>query len=160
MADEVVVQDMFEGVLQYPNPLLLKPSAEITSITPEVIVCAEKMMKVFIDSPICCGLSAVQIGIPIRLIMVKNGPDILTLINPKIIKTAPKTFVNDEQCMSVNRTKLHVSVKRYKFVKVTATSMMTLKPVSYKAHDDFGATIQHEMDHLDGILINTRAKTI
>ncbi len=96
------------------------------------------------------GLAAPQIGRNLRVVIVatKDGP--LTLINPEIISKSWRQSVQEEGCLSVPET--FVNVKRHNSIKVKALDKQG-KETEFKAKGMFARVIQHELDHLDGILI-------
>ena len=97
----------------------------------------------------CVGLAAIQVGVPKRVILVRQGNIFTPFINPVIIKRSPRTYVTEEGCLSLDGTR---SVKRHHSIKVTWTSFTGKKQV--KEFSGFIAEIiQHEVDHCNGILI-------
>ena len=97
----------------------------------------------------CVGLAAIQVGVPKRVILVRQGNIFTPFINPVIIKKSPSTYVTEEGCLSLDGTR---SVKRHHSVKVTWTTFTGKKQV--KEFKGFVAEIiQHEVDHCDGVLI-------
>ena len=97
----------------------------------------------------CAGLACIQIGIPKKIILVKQNDKYDVFINPMIIKKSPKTYIAQEGCLSVDG--IH-SVKRHNSVKVMWTTAQCKKKV--QEYNGFVAEIiQHECDHLQGILI-------
>ena len=97
----------------------------------------------------CVGLAAIQIGVPKRVILVRQGNVFTPFINPVIIKKSPRTYVTEEGCLSLDGTR---SVKRHHTIKVTWTTFAGKKQV--KEFSGFIAEIiQHEVDHCNGILI-------
>lgn len=97
----------------------------------------------------CVGLAAIQVGVPKRVILVRQGDDFIPFINPMIIHKHPRTYVAEEGCLSLDGTR---SVKRHRFIKV-----MWTEPNGKKRVREFGGftaqIIQHEVDHLNGTLI-------
>lgn len=100
------------------------------------------------------GLAAPQIGISRRIIVVDVGEGLLELINPRLIKGRGKQL-DEEGCLSVPG--YFAPVERYKTIFVEGLDR-TGKPVQVKAKDFMARALQHEMDHLDGILFIDKAK--
>lgn len=97
----------------------------------------------------CVGLAAVQIGVPKKAIVVMIGNRFVPLINPVIITRSPQTFIATEGCLSLEGTR---EVKRHRHVKVAYTTPHGVKKM--QSFSGFPAQIiQHECDHLNGILI-------
>lgn len=140
-----------------PNPTLRKKSkpvsdilaAEIQKLIPQMV---ETMLKK--DG---VGLAAPQVGQNIRLITVRYMDDNLVMINPQIIKKSWLKEWDEEGCLSVpGKTG---EVKRCKKITVKFLDQ------SGKMHQLTGQgllarVIQHEVDHLDGILFIDKAKNI
>ena len=100
------------------------------------------------------GLAAPQIGISRRIIVVDVGEGLLELINPRLLKGKGKQ-IGEEGCLSVPG--YFAPVERYKTIFVEGLDR-TGKPVQVKARDFMAVALQHEMDHLDGILFIDKAK--
>ena len=97
----------------------------------------------------CCGLAAPQIGILKKVIVVRNGNAFFPMINPVVIKKDGRKFVNNEGCLSLEGTR---SVNRYSSVLVGYLDKSGKRIV--KTFTGLLAIIvQHETDHLNGILI-------
>ncbi len=97
----------------------------------------------------CAGLASIQIGVPKKIILVKQKDNYSVFINPMIIKKSLETYVANEGCLSVDGIK---PVKRHRSVKVVWTTPQGKKKVQeFKGF--IAEVIQHECDHLHGILI-------
>lgn len=102
------------------------------------------------------GLSAPQIGFSVRAIVInesilkqdENLPDKLVMINPKIVSSGEKSLFK-EGCFSLPNVELEIS--RFSEIEVTWTNIDGTK--GFKKFEGYSsACIQHEIDHLDGIL--------
>ena len=135
-------------ILQDGNPILRKKSEQITEITEQINQLIFDMAETMKEEK-GIGLAAPQVGKNIRLIIVdtKNGP--LALLNPKIISRSFFKDVEEEGCLSVKN--VWGKVKRSKSIKVKALNKRG-KEVSFKAQGLFARVIQHEVDHLEGVL--------
>ncbi len=100
------------------------------------------------------GLAAPQVGISRRIIVVDVGEGLIELINPVLLKGRGKQ-VGDEGCLSVPG--YYAPVERYKTVYIEGLDRDG-KKVSIKAKDFPAVALQHEIDHLDGILFIDKAK--
>lgn len=153
-------------IITIPNPLLRKKSKPVAKITPAVLKLAKEMTELIKKGPegkrIGVGLSAVQIGQPIRLFVAydKNNDKELTFINPKIswkskrlTDGVPGSKNQYEGCLSVpdfiGLVKRHWSIKLSYLT--TNDQRLTTRFSGFIA-----TVIQHEMDHLDGILFPQR----
>ncbi len=100
----------------------------------------------------CLGLSAVQLGVPLRLIMVKYGEDFIFLSNPEIVRVSQQTYPYPEGCLSINNGHTMVTFHRHKRVKVRYIDLEG-RQRTVKAEGLTARTLQHEVDHLEGKLI-------
>ncbi|MDZ7798348.1 MAG: peptide deformylase [Patescibacteria group bacterium] len=95
------------------------------------------------------GLAAPQVGLSKRLICVKNKDGDLILINPKITKKSWLKNMAEEGCLSIPG--VFGPVKRHKSIIVKAKNLKN-KSIKFKAKGLLARVIQHEVDHLNGIL--------
>lgn len=96
----------------------------------------------------CVGLAANMIGERKRIIAICNGPLIVAMLNPKILRKSGE-YETEERCLSLEGTR---PARRYRTVTVS------WQDIRMKSHTDtlngFAAQIvQHEIDHCDGLLI-------
>jgi peptide deformylase len=103
------------------------------------------------------GLAAPQIGLELRLTVIKirkeNEDDLrLVLINPEIVEKSGSMY-EEEGCLSFPG--LFAKVKRYSKVKARALNEKGL-PIEINAEGLFAKAVQHELDHLDGIVFTDR----
>lgn len=106
------------------------------------------------------GLAAPQIGVSKRIIVVKarfEGRQILVLINPKILKKSRQTETAEEGCLSFPG--IFLKIKRAKEVVVEGLDIKG-KKLRLKAKGLLSRALQHEIDHLDGILFFDRLSLI
>ena len=97
----------------------------------------------------CAGLACIQIGIPKRVILVRQNDDFVPFINPMIIKRSPKTYIAKEGCLSLDGMR---TVKRYHSIKVMWTDRNQKKKVQ-EFNGYIAEILQHEIDHCKGVLI-------
>ena len=96
----------------------------------------------------CVGMAANMIGSLVRIIAIRDGEKILVMLNPEIVRSA-KPYKTEEGCLSLDGRR---PVKRFGTVKVKWQDA-DLKP-HIRTFEGFTAEIiQHEIDHLEGILI-------
>ncbi|MBU2542385.1 peptide deformylase [Patescibacteria group bacterium] len=115
------------------------------------------------------GIAAPQVGKNIRICIIgKNAIKLdkkttaqtnqdLILINPVWTKTNIKKWWDTEGCLSIPKT--YGKVKRYKHINVRALDISG-KKIDFEASNFFARVIQHEIDHLDGVLFIDKAKDI
>lgn len=157
-------------VIKEPNEILRKKSNEIDLD----LILSEKIQNLIKDMIVTMyeddgiGLAAPQVGKNIRLFVVgkeavkldkKCGLELkdLILINLVWQKTSRKKVVDTEGCLSVSKT--FGKVKRYKNIEVKALDQKG-KEIKFKASGFLARVIQHENDHLDGVLFIDKAKDI
>lgn len=108
------------------------------------------------------GLAAPQVGNNVRICVIakmadKKLTEDLVLVNPVWEKTSKKKNIDTEGCLSVPNT--FGKVNRYSDIHVTAWNRFGEK-ISFEAHKFFARVIQHESDHLNGVLFIDKANDI
>ena len=145
-------------VRQYPDPALRNAATAVAEVDDEVQRLAERMLDVM-ERAHGVGLAAPQLGI-LRRILVYRASDEdepKVLINPELVERSDETEVGTEGCLSLLGGELQVPVARHLRVRVsgrdTSGDAVDLDVEGFEAR-----VIQHEIDHLDGILIFDRAE--
>ncbi|MEC7640961.1 MAG: peptide deformylase [Nitrospinota bacterium] len=134
------------------DPVLRKQCEMVKNIDGEMITLSEDMIETTLAAP-GVGLAANQIGIPWRIFVVNMGVEtdkdnLVTLINPEI--TAMEgSELGEEGCLSI--PDVLAEVKRATQVEIKAVDLNG-KDVRYEANGFLARALQHEMDHLNGIL--------
>jgi peptide deformylase len=139
-------------VVKYPDPVLAKRGEPVTVFDADL----KKLVDEMFDSMYAAqgiGLAAPQISISKRIAIVdlsfqKNPEDRVVLINPEIIDREGKQ-VEEEGCLSL--PDIREKVSRAEWVKVKAQDV-TGKWVEVEGEELLSRALQHEIDHLDGIL--------
>lgn len=146
-----------------PNQILRIPATPVSLEminTPEFQdLCDDMIVTMYAADGI--GLAAPQIGEPIRLLVVGkdalvNKKDLI-LINPEISEYSWKTAVYEEACLSVPG--VVGNVERHIFIQVKGLNSAG-QPISFAARNFLARVLQHEHDHLNGILFIDRAREI
>ena len=101
------------------------------------------------------GIAAPQVGVSLRLFIAQSSDGPVALVNPVFTDKSWKTTRDEEGCLSVPGT--FGTILRSKSLNVRALSVSG-DSLSFKAEGYFARILQHEMDHLDGILIVDRMK--
>ena len=143
------------NIVKDPDPILRKKATKLRKADDGIRKLAEDMWETMLDAP-GVGLAAPQIGKSIRLITVhvaadeeEGTPEVgYTLLNPEIVKSSGEQF-GAEGCLSIPG--IAGNVKRAQSVTVKALDLDN-KPVRIKAHGYLAVVLQHEIDHLDGVL--------
>jgi peptide deformylase len=133
------------------NPVLRVRAKEVDPAecgTPELLALVKDMVETMYAAN-GVGIAAPQVGVSKRLCIVEtdNGP--IALVNPVITDASWKKVKDEEGCLSV--PKMYGPVMRAKSLRVTALTVDG-KEVSFPAKDMFARIVQHEVDHLDGVL--------
>ena len=143
-------------VRQYPDPALRNAATAVAEVDDEVQQLAERMVDVM-ERAHGVGLAAPQLGI-LRRILVYRASDEdepKVLINPELVERSDETEVGTEGCLSLLGGELQVPVARHLRVRVSGRDVSG-DAVDLDAEGFEARVIQHEIDHLDGILILDR----
>lgn len=140
-------------ILVIPDARLRAVADPIEEIDDDVRALARDMLDTMYDAP-GVGLAAPQIGVMKRIVVMdlaKEGeePAPLVLINPEILKVSEETQVTEEGCLSI--PELYYEVERPAEVTVRYTDLNG-KTVEVEAKERLAVCVQHELDHLDGVL--------
>lgn len=132
------------------NHILRQKASKVNQITAKIKQLTLDMIETIQDDDNAIGLAAPQINQSLRIIVVKLDKQLIALINPVIKKASRRQTVLEQGCLSLPG--INVLVKRPR--KVTVEALNTEgQQVRIKAKDFLAHVIQHEIDHLDGILI-------
>jgi peptide deformylase len=145
-------------VRQYPDPALRNAATAVAEVDDEVQQLAERMLDVM-ERAHGVGLAAPQLGI-LRRILVYRASDEdepKVLINPELVERSDETEVGTEGCLSLLGGELQVPVARHLRVRVSGRDVSG-DAVDLDVEGFEARVIQHEIDHLDGILIFDRAE--
>lgn len=144
-------------VIPYPSPALASSTEEVDPKTDTGLLDLAKRMAQAMYEAAGIGLAATQVGVLKRVIVYDLGdeePELVALCNPVITDRSEECETADEGCLSFPG--ISVPVERH--VSVTCEAL-NLKgdPVTFDAHGLHARLLQHEIDHLDGVLIIDRA---
>ena len=138
------------------NKILRQKSKEVTQIDQEVHLLIQEMKKIMIENN-GIGLAAIQLGVPQRVIVTYVNDKFRAFINPQIIKFSPETSSLIEGCLSLPG--YWGEVERPEKIALRAISEQG-KKIKLKAFGLLARVIQHEVDHLNGILFIDKAKEV
>src|SRR5918998_5511584 len=133
------------------DPVLRQRAAEVTDIDGKLARLADDMITTMYEAP-GMGLAAPQIGVRKRLFVYDVGEGPATLVNPSIVESEGE-WAYEEGCLSVPG--LSWEIVRPKLVHLTGFDLDG-NEVSIEADEITARCFQHEMDHLDGILLLER----
>ena len=133
------------------DPVLRSKAKEVVKLNAQVIDLLDNMAETMYKAP-GAGLAAPQVGVLQRIIVVdvndENG--LIELINPEIIRTSEEQTVLEEGCLSIPAAAYNVI--RARQVKVKGLDRKG-REVIIEAEGYLARALQHEIDHLDGVLI-------
>ncbi len=133
-----------------PDPVLRQKAKKVPSVDPSIRKLIDNMIETMYEAN-GVGLAAPQIGVSLRLVVIRMPEDDaeeIVLINPEIIKTSGEREV-DERCLSVPG--YSGKVKRACAVTVKAKDE-NWKEIRIKGDELLAQALEHEIDHLNGIL--------
>ena len=133
------------------DPVLRSKAKEVVKLNAQVIDLLDNMAETMYKAP-GAGLAAPQVGVLQRIIVVdvndENG--LIELINPEIIRTSEEQTVLEEGCLSIPAAAYNVI--RARQVKVKGLDRKG-REVIIEAEGYLARALQHEIDHLDGVLL-------
>jgi peptide deformylase len=141
-------KNTMDSIRIYPDPILIRKAQPIENIDGKVKDIAHRMAKVMYANK-GIGLAASQIGILSRILIADIGEGCKVLINPEIVGGEGES-VMEEGCLSLPT--IEVPVKRMEKVFVKGRDLQG-KEVGFELFGFPGRVYQHEIDHLNGILI-------
>ena len=141
-------------ILTVPDPVLKQVSRPVGAVTDETRALMDDMLETMYAAP-GIGLAAVQIGVPVRVIVMdlaKEGeaPEPRHFVNPEILELEGEKQAYEEGCLSV--PDFFDEVERPKRVKLRYLNYRG-EQVEEWAEGMYAVCIQHEMDHLQGTLV-------
>ena len=140
-------------IRQYGDPVLRMKANEVVEVDDDVRRLVERMTSLMEDAH-GVGLAATQVGVLRRLFVFVNGDDgPQAVVNPTVVERAEETDSDEEGCLSLQGVKVPVE----RSVRVVVEGLdANGKPVRYELEDYDARVVQHELDHLDGVLIIDR----
>lgn len=150
-----ILKDKIDGIYQYPSTILTERSSEVEfpiNKTSEVLKAIDRMLEWEQCHPKSQGLSAVQVGTLSRVAVIKIDGELTVMINPQLTCKFGKQKSN-EGCHSLNEARFILNRSRCGMVKYNDVDGNSHhKWLSKK----YIRLIQHELDHMDGILISMK----
>jgi peptide deformylase len=143
-------------VRRFGDPVLRSPASPVTDFGGELAADAERMVGLMRDA-LGVGLAATQLGVMRRLLVFQAGPDATptALANPEIEWRSEVAEVAEEGCLSLPG--IVVEVDRPLHVRVSGQDVSG-EPLRIEASGLEARVLQHEIDHLDGVLMIDRAE--
>jgi peptide deformylase len=148
-------------ILTYPDKFLSEPTKPVEDIDEKIQNLIKDMASIMYQAP-GIGLAAIQVGINKSLLIYDVSPrdekrSLQVLINPRIIESEGTTISEDEGCLSV--PDFRANVKRAASVLVEGFDNDE-KPLRIEAQGLLAVVLQHEIDHLNGILFIDRISSL
>ena len=140
-------------ILTVPNPALKQKSTKVEKVDDDLRRLMDDMLETMYDAP-GIGLAAVQVGVPKRVIVMdlarKDEPkEPRYFVNPEILWKSDELFTYEEGCLSI--PEIFDEVERPARVKLRYLNYQG-EQIEEDAEGLFAVCIQHEMDHLEGVL--------
>ncbi len=140
-------------ILTVPNPILKQVSKPVDEVTDETRALMDDMLETMYDAP-GIGLAAIQVGVPLQVIVMdlakgEEKPNPQYFINPEILEDVEELKPYEEGCLSV--PDVFDEIERPERVKLRYLDYNGQEVVEW-AEGLYAVCIQHEMDHLKGVL--------
>jgi len=144
-------------IVKYPDPILREKAEQVKRINDRLLRLLDDMAETMYQAE-GVGLAAPQVGVSKRVFVVDVGDEhgLLEFINPEIISKEGEQF-GPEGCLSIPG--ISGDVRRARKVKVRALNREG-KTFELEAEDYLARAIQHELDHLNGVLFIDLAENI
>ena len=148
-------------ILTYPNKFLSQPTQPVKNIDGELQNMIERMAVTMYQAP-GIGLAAIQVGINQSFLIYDVAPkdserSLQVLINPRIVSKEGTTISEEEGCLSV--PDFRADVKRAASILIEGFDRNE-KPLRMEAEGLLAVVLQHEIDHLNGILFIDRISAL
>jgi len=140
-------------ILTVPNPILKQVSKPVAEVTDETRALMDDMLETMYDAP-GIGLAAIQIGEPLNVIVMdlaKDGEEKQPkyFVNPEILESVEETKPYNEGCLSI--PDVYEDIDRPERVQITYLDYNGERVTEW-AEGLYAVCIQHEMDHLKGVV--------
>ena len=141
-------------IRQSPDAVLRMRAREVERFDDDLARLADKMAQLMHDAR-GVGLAATQVGVLQRLFVLQlaDDDDVTTIVNPEITKRSRSTEIADEGCLSLQG--VLVPVERSLEVTIEGQDV-TGAPLELELEEMDARVVQHELDHLDGVLMLER----
>jgi peptide deformylase len=141
-------------VVQFGDPVLKSKASPVTTFGSELHTEVERMIAIMRDG-MGIGLAATQLGVLRRLLVFQAGPESepAALVNPEVEWFSPEMAVAEEGCLSLPRVTM--DVERPLYARFSGRDVEG-ETIVIEAAGLEARVLQHELDHLDGVLILDR----
>jgi peptide deformylase len=141
-------------VVKFGNPVLKSRASPVTEFGPELRAEVERMISIMRDA-MGVGLAATQVGVLRRILVFQAGPDSepTALVNPLVDWFSEEAVIAEEGCLSLPRVSMDVERPLHARISGCDTEG---ESIELEASGLEARVLQHEIDHLDGVLILDR----
>jgi peptide deformylase len=139
-------------IRQYGDPVLRMRANEVEDFDEELQRLADRMTSLMHDAH-GVGLAATQVGVLRRLFVFSDEDEDRVLVNPRIVESSDGVCTDEEGCLSLGP--IRVPVERAQEVVIEGQDLSGA-PVRLELQGLSARVVQHELDHLDGVLIVQR----
>ena len=146
----------FAQILQWGDPVLRSAGSPVTVFDDAVAGLVRRMAELM-DDALGAGLAAPQVGQLQRVFVYRaeaDGP-LGVVVNPRIVRASEEKLTTEEGCLSIGRAQVWVPVERSAEVEVVAQDAKG-RERTITAEGREAVILQHETDHLDGVLMLSR----
>ena len=143
-------------IVKYPNKVLHKKAKKVSDFNAELKEIAENMYK-SMQNDKGVGLAGPQVSVDKQILVVENNGEYITYINPEITYFSKSTLSTEEGCLSLPGIFGYVTRAKKIHIKYKDVEGKTNKE---KLKGLYSVILQHEVDHLNGILFIDRAEEI
>jgi peptide deformylase len=135
----------------FPDPVLTMRAAPVSAFDEDLMRLVADMFDTMYEAP-GVGLAAPQIGISKRLFVADIGDGPFVMVNPEVVETEGK-WKFEEGCLSIPGRYWHI--KRSDYARATGQDELG-NDISIEGDELMGRVLQHETDHLNGVLLLER----
>jgi peptide deformylase len=141
-------------VVKFGDPVLKSKASPVSNFGPELRSEVERMIGIMQDG-LGIGLAATQLGVLRRLLVFQAGPESAptAIVNPEVEWLSEEIAVAEEGCLSLPRVSM--DVERPLYARFSGRDVEG-EPIVIEAAGLEARVLQHEIDHLDGVLILDR----
>ncbi len=136
-------------IVKYPDPVLRRPALAVEQLDDRIRRLADGMVEALVLAR-GYGLAAPQVGVSLRLIIVDIDDELRLLVNPELLEAGRERVLGTEGCLSIPG--VEAEVERALRVSVRALDLYSGKEVQIEAEELLARVLQHELDHLNGVL--------
>ena len=136
----------------FGDPVLRTPASEVVDFDRELRTLVDDLTATMLDAP-GAGLAAPQIGVGLRVFTWFVDGEVGHLVNPDVVPVGEETEEDAEGCLSIPGYRF--DCRRHLYVAATGWTMHG-EPIRVEGSHKLARAIQHETDHLDGVLFIDR----